>query len=85
MRPKVNNILIDNILPMDFPNDRHYKKYGFISNDIFSDKANISVKPKNVIRSEAMLFLMAAIRKVYWQDIEFQDIGNFGAQKLSQL
>ena len=42
-------------------------------------------KPKNVIRSEAMLFLMAVIRKVHWQDIEFQDIGNFVAQKLSQL
>ena len=41
--------------------------------------------PKNVIRSEAMLFLMAAIRKVYWQDVDFQDIGNFVAQKLSQL
>ena len=42
-------------------------------------------EPKNVIRSESMLFLMAVIRKVHWQDIEFQDIGNFVAQKLSQL
>ena len=36
-------------------------------------------KPKNVIRSESMLFLMAVIRKTHWQDIVTQDIGNIGA------
>ena len=35
--------------------------------------------------NESMLFLMAAIRKIQWQDIVTQDIGNFTAQKLSQL
>ena len=43
------------------------------------------VYPKNVIRNGSMLFLMAAIRKIHWQDVATQDISNFVAQKLSQL
>ena len=43
------------------------------------------IQPKNVIRNGSMLFLMAAIRKIHWQDVATQDISNFVAQKLSQL
>ena len=52
---------------------------------VFYDVTTLYFEPKNVIRNGSMLFLMAAIRKVYWQDVATQDIGNFGAQKLSQL
>ena len=45
----------------------------------------VTIQPKNVIRNGSMLFLMAAISKTHWQDIVTQDIGNFVAQKLSQL